>query len=213
MSQQGLFISFEGGEGSGKTTQINKLAETLTNAGHKVITTREPGGVPEAEKIRELLVQRDGGDWTVEAEMLLFCAARVMHLEKLIKPALAEGKIVITDRFSDSTLAYQGYGHRADMAKLTMLDEQFVGALKPNLTFILDIEAKEGLSRATQRMNEDDTTEDRFENLDIEFHQRLRKGFLTIAEQEPDRCHVINATDSVDEIASKIAAIANGALN
>ncbi len=209
---QGLFISFEGGEGSGKTTQINRLAETLTAQGHKIITTREPGGVPEAEKIRNLLVQRDGGNWTADAEMLLFCAARVMHLEKLIKPALAEGKIVITDRFSDSTMAYQCYGHGADKDKLQMLDEQFIGGAKPDLTFILDIPATVGLSRATGRMIEDDTTEDRFEKLDIAFHERLRQGFLEIAKQEPERCHVIDATKSVDEIASKIADIAAGAL-
>ncbi len=209
---QGLFISFEGGEGSGKTTQINRLAETLTAQGHKIITTREPGGVPEAEKIRNLLVQRNGGNWTADAEMLLFCAARVMHLEKLIKPALAEGKIVITDRFSDSTMAYQCYGHGADKDKLQMLDKQFIGGAKPDLTFILDIPAAVGLSRATGRMIKDDTTEDRFENLDIAFHERLRQGFLEIAKQEPERCHVIDATKSVDEIASKIADIAAGAL-
>ena len=202
--QSGYFITFEGGEGSGKTTQIQRLADTLKAQGRDVILTREPGGVPEAESIRNLIVQRDGGNWSREAEILLFAAARVMHVQNLIQPALNAGKIVISDRFSDSTLAYQGYGHGADHELIMQLDQDFLGGIRPDLTFILDLPATQGLARAGRRLHAQDSTEDRFEQLDISFHERLRQGFLAIAAQEAQRCCVIDALKTVDEIASEI---------
>jgi len=193
---KGLFISLEGGEGSGKTTQINRLAESLTNEGYKVITTREPGGTPEGESIRHLLVQRDGGNWNAMAEILLLFAARVMHVEKIIKPAIATGKIIICDRFTDSTFAYQGYGRGFDIDLIKDIQKSTIGDLTPDITLILDIDAKQGLERSTKRLSGIggfEQTEDRFERLDIDFHERLRQGFLDIAKAEPGRCHVVDA--------------------
>lgn len=204
----GLFITFEGGEGAGKTTQINRLAQSLTEQGHKVITTREPGGTPEAEKIRDLLVQRDGGQWSPISEALLLFAARSLHIERVIKPALDEGKIVICDRFTDSTRAYQGYGHELDLKVIEDLVQTVLGGLEPNLTFILDIEPESGLSRSERRLASEaldiKQREDRFENLEIEFHEKLRQGFLEIAKNNPDRCKVLDATQSIDDISQEI---------
>ena len=150
-----MFITFEGGEGSGKTTQIQLLKEFFESKGRDVITTREPGGTVEAEKIRELLVQRDGGDWTPTAEALLFFTARHMHVETKIKPALDAGKIVICDRFTDSTIAYQGYGHQFDLDILNNIKQVSIGDFQPDKTFILDIDVREGLTRAGKRMEGD----------------------------------------------------------
>lgn len=204
----GLFISFEGGEGSGKTTQINKLAEALTEAGHKVVTTREPGGTPEGDKIRDLIVQRDGGQWSPMAETLLLFAARAMHVQKTILPALEDGKIVITDRFTDSTTSYQGHGHGLAIDKIEDIAKLSIDGLKPDVTLILDIEAKAGLERSQRRLASEqlgvNQTEDRFERLDISFHEKLRQGFLTIAKDDPKRCHIIDATQDIEEMAQKI---------
>ncbi len=204
----GLFITFEGGEGSGKTTQINRLAQTLTAAGHKVITTREPGGTPEAEKIREFIVQREGGDWSSMAECLLLFAARVMHVDKIIRPALEEGKIVISDRFTDSTRAYQGYGRGFDLAKMEELNDMVLGGFGPDLTFILDVEPKMGLSRSERRLAAEildaAQTEDKFERMDTSFHEKIRQGFLDIAANEPERCRALDATQSIDDLAEAI---------
>ncbi len=205
---RGFFITFEGGEGSGKTTQINRLSKSLTDLGHKVITSREPGGTPEAEKIRDLIVQKQGGNWTPVSETLLLYAARVMHVEKVIRPALENGKIVICDRFADSTLAYQGYGHGADLHMIEQLNLLTLGHIKPNLTFILDIDPEIGLTRAGRRMASEDLKlqqrEDKFENLDMAFHQRLREGFLDIAEREDKRCVLIDADRPLPVLADEI---------
>jgi dTMP kinase len=197
-----MFITFEGGEGSGKTTQIQLLKNALEAKGHDVITTREPGGTVEAEKIRELLVQRDGGDWTPTAEAMLFFTARHMHVETKIKPALAAGKFVICDRFTDSTIAYQGYGHGFDLDTLNAIKNVSIGDMEPDKTFILDIDVTQGLTRAGKRMEGDDdgSTEDRFERMKIDFHENLRQGYLTIAKQNPNRCHVVDATQSIDDV-------------
>ena len=205
---KGLFISFEGGEGSGKTTQINRLAEKLTARKYNVITTREPGGTPEAEKIRDLLVQRTGGDWNPMAECLLLYAARAMHIEQVIWPALEKGKIVITDRFFDSTFAYQGYGREFPLEYIKQLNDLVIGGFKPDVTFILDLSPDKGLARSTRRLAAENMqlrqTEDRFENIDVDFHERLRQGFLEIAQKEPSRCQIIDAAQDVDAIAAKI---------
>lgn len=207
----GLFISFEGGEGSGKTTQINKLSQMLTDNGHKVITTREPGGTPEGDKVRDLIVQRDGGDWNPMAETLLLFAARTMHVEKIIGPALDEGKIIITDRYTDSTVAYQGYGHGLALDKIEDINKLVLGGLKPDLTFILDIDPKAGLERSERRLASEtlgvNQTEDKFERMDFSFHEKLRQGFLTIAKNEPERCHVIDATQSMEDMTADIARV------
>jgi len=209
--RNGLFITFEGGEGSGKTTQINRLTQTLAEDGHKVVTTREPGGTPEGEKVRDLLVQREGGNWTPMAETLLLFAARIMHVEKVIKPALADGKIVISDRFTDSTLAYQGYGHDHDLNVIENVRALSLGDFGPDLTIILDIDPEEGLQRSDRRLAAEQfqvkQREDRYEQLDIEFHERLRRGFLEIAGKEPERCHVIPALQDLDAVSAQIADI------
>lgn len=195
-----MFITFEGGEGAGKTTQIALLKEYFGRLGKPVVITREPGGTPEAEKIRDLLVQRDGGAWTPLAEAMLFFTARHMHIETKIKPALNRGDIVISDRFTDSTMAYQGYGHGFDMAVLERIKTLAIGDFIPDITFILDIPVAVGLSRAGKRMDGDGSTEDRFERIGTEFHERLRQGYLTIARNNPDRCSVIDALQPVEAI-------------
>ena len=206
--RQSLFITFEGGEGSGKTTQINHLSSFLSELGQKVITTREPGGTPEAEAIRDLIVQRGAGDWTPMAEVMLLNAARVMHVEKVIKPALDSDKIVISDRFLDSTVAYQGYGHQMDLSDIRAIQKLVLGDLMPDLTIILDIDPEEGLKRSDRRLAGEkfvlDQQEDRYENMELEFHKRLRTGFLEIAKAEPERCHVVDATQSVDDVTKQI---------
>lgn len=200
MSEHGLFITLEGGEGSGKSTQIKALAERLRADGHEVLVTREPGGTPEAEKIRVLLVNRDGGNWTPEAEVLLLFAARHMHVEYLIKPTLAAGKIVISDRFTDSTRAYQCYGHGVPLETVRKLEDLVLKGFRPDLTFILDVPAEEGLKRADKRLSRDRSSEDRFENIGVAFHERLRNGYLDIAKNDPVRCIVVDAAQEADRI-------------
>lgn len=209
--QRGFFITLEGGEGSGKTSQINQLAAHLTEQGHKVVTTREPGGTPEAENIRDLLVQRDGGDWSPMAEVLLIFAARIMHIQNVIQPALDDGKIVICDRFTDSTLAYQGYGHGLDIQKIKDVQTITIEDFAPDLTFILDIDINIGLERSKKRLAADkgyEQTEDRFERLDSAFHERLRQGFLDIAAQDTARCHVEDASQPIELVSEAIKRIA-----
>lgn len=200
----GTFITFEGGEGAGKTTQIRHLADKLCDVGYDVVTTREPGGVPEAEKIRDLLVQKDGGDWDPLSECMLFFTARRMHIETLIKPALKEGKVVISDRFTDSTIAYQGYGHGFDLALINETRRLAIGDFKPDITFLLDLPVEEGLARSKARLEEVQSGEDKFENLKLEFHQRLRDGFLSLAESEPERFSIIDATKDIETIQNNI---------
>lgn len=201
MTKGGVLITLEGGEGAGKSTQSRKLKEYLEAKGRVVLLTREPGGTPEAEKIRDLLVQRDGGNWTPLAECLLFFAARQMHVETLIKPALAEGKIVICDRFTDSTRAYQSYGHGFSLDTLEKLNDVALGGFSPDLTLILDLPVETGLQRSFAQKEKSagrEATEDRFEKLDRSFHEKLRQGFLDIAKNHPQRCRVIDATRSAD---------------
>ena len=202
-----MFITFEGGEGAGKTTQIALLQKYMEGRGRSVVTTREPGGTPEAEKIRDLIVQRDGGDWTPTAEALLFFTARHMHWHTKIKPALKDGKTVICDRFTDSTIAYQGYGHEFDLETLYKIKALAIGEVEPDMTIILDIPVKEGLARAGKRLTKDNSREDRFERIGTPFHERLRQGYLTIARQHPARCHVIDACQNVEDIHRQIVSV------
>ena len=199
----GLFITFEGGEGAGKSTQIQMLKSTLETMGKEVLLTREPGGSKGGELIRPLLVSGEA-DWDAVSETLLFSAARRDHLTHKIWPALKEGKIVLCDRFSDSTLAYQGYGrgNNLEIQKVvTDLYKIVAGDFEPDLTLILDIDPKIGLKRSCERTG---NTEKRFENMDFSFHENLRTGFLKIAQENPTRCHVIDANRSLDEIHQKI---------
>ena len=197
----GIFVTFEGGEGSGKSTQLKLLASALTAQGHRVVQTREPGGTPEAEALRTLLVGGDTGRWTAEAEALLNYAARDSHLQKIIRPALASGQTVLCDRFMDSTRAYQGYAGGCDMRMLDALETSIIGDTRPNLTLIFDLDPAEGLARAKNR---NDGSEDRYERKGIAFHQALRRGFLKIAKEDPARCRGIDATGSIDAVAARV---------
>lgn len=186
----GAFITFEGGEGSGKSTQLALLKTALERANIAHINTREPGGTPSAERIRALLVSGEADAWHPISETLLFYAARTEHVQRLIKPALAEGKLVVCDRFADSTRVYQGVGKQVDGAFIDELHRLSLGSFAPYLTFILDIEPAKGLARAKSRQD----TENRFEEMELSFHQRIREGFLAIAKAEPERCVVLDAT-------------------
>ncbi|MBL8895361.1 MAG: dTMP kinase [Rhizobiales bacterium] len=196
-----LFITFEGGEGAGKSTHCRLLAERLRARGRAVTLTREPGGSPAAEQVRGLLVSGATNRWSPEAEALLNYAARDSHLRETIRPALARGEIVICDRFIDSTRAYQGYAGGCDMGLIDMLERQIVGAERPQLTLVFDLDVAQGLERAGGRGT---PGEDRFERKGLAFHQRLRDGFLAIANAEPERCRVINASGPVEGTANAV---------
>ena len=192
------FITFEGGEGGGKSTQLRSLAEALRAAGETVVTTREPGGAPGAEEIRRLLVEGEPGRWPAEAEALLHFAARAEHLDRVIRPALDQGQWVLSDRFADSTLAYQGYGQGLDLPWLWTLRARIVGATEPGLTLLLDLPVETGLGRAREQQ--------RYERMGTAFHKRLRDGFLAIAQEEPERCAVIDATRSIEAVTADVHA-------
>ena len=202
-----MFITFEGGEGSGKSTQIKLLKERFESLGKLVIATREPGGTPDGEAVRALLVTGEAGRWSAEAETLLNYAARDNHLNKIIRPALVDGKIVLSDRFMDSTRAYQGYAGACTFHLIDELERSIVGTTRPDITFIFDIDPMVGLERATEQGK---GKEDRYERMGLGFHQRLRDGFLEIAKQNPDRCRVINAADSIENVAEAIWKHVNG---
>lgn len=199
---QGRLITFEGGEGAGKTTQIKLLADSLRQAGHDVMTTREPGGAPGAEEIRQLLLTGAPERWDAESEALLMVAARRSHLVGTIWPALAAGRLVLCDRFVDSTEAYQGSGRGVPVERLRELHRLIAADFQPALTLILDLPVKEGLARALAR----DGNETRFERMPLDFHERLRQGFLAIASREPARCVVIDATPEMATVQAAIRA-------
>lgn len=199
----GRLITFEGGEGCGKSTQIKRLAAALELRGEHFLVTREPGGSPGAEDIRRLLVEGEPGRWDAITEALLVFAARRDHVERVIRPALAAGQWVLCDRFYDSTTAYQGAGHRVAASTLEELRRIALGNLKPDLTLLLDLDIDTGLGRARGRGGK----ETRFERFDRDFHQRVRDGFLSIARAEPDRVRLINAADTQDAVAAAILAL------
>ena len=199
----GRFITLEGGEGAGKSTQIARLQARLEARGRKVLPTREPGGSPGAEMIRKLLVEGPVERWDGVTEALLLFAARRDHLRSTVWPALEQGMWVISDRFADSTTAYQGYGHGMDRAMLERLYDLTVGQFRPDLTLILDLPVDTGLARAAARRG----AEMRFESLGRDFHQRVRSGFLEIAKRDPDRCAVVDASGTVDEVAASISRV------
>ncbi len=196
------FITFEGGEGSGKTTQIARLARALKQAKHSVTVTREPGGTVGAEQIRDLLLQGQAHRWDRNTETLLFYAARLDHVNKVIKPALQKDHVVLCDRFADSTRVYQGYAAGEGFDAVDALHRLTLGDFKPNLTFVLDIDPATGLARAKSRKGR----ETRFEEMDLTFHQKVRQGFLEIARLEPKRCVVLDAAQTIASLHAQIIA-------
>jgi dTMP kinase len=198
----GKFITLEGGEGAGKSTQVVRLVAMLERAGIAALATREPGGSPGAEAIRTLLLEGESERWDATSETLLFFAARRDHIARTIRPTLEAGRWVVCDRFTDSTIAYQGYGRGLPLNELAALRRFGLGDFRPDLTLILDLPVAEGLARAASRPG----SADRFERLDHSFHQRLRDGFLAIAEAEPGRCVVIDASGDVEAVHRSIIA-------
>ncbi len=198
--QRGRFISLEGGEGAGKSTQARRLTERLGADGREVVLTREPGGSPGAEAIRALLVEGAPERWSAVSETLLMYAARRDHIERVIAPAIARGAWVISDRFFDSTRAYQGAGGGAAAALIEALEREVAGAVTPDLTLILDMPVEAGLARAAGRAG----GEGRFEAKGQAFHERLRAAFLDIARREPERCAVLSAEGDLDAVAARI---------
>jgi len=199
---RGRFISFEGGEGAGKSTQVRRLAERLRARGGEVVTTREPGGSPGAEAIRALLVDGPVERWSPISETLLMYAARRDHIERVIAPALARGAWVVCDRFFDSTRAYQGAAGGAPAGLLRALEADVVDGFVPDLTLILDLPVDVGLGRAAGRGQ----GEGRFETKGAAFHERLRAAFVQLAADEPERCRLVDANADMDAVAERIAA-------
>ena len=199
---KGRFITFEGGEGTGKSTQVKLLASYLSQSGADVVQTREPGGSPSAEEIRALLVTGAADRWSPLAETLLFYAARVEHWRQIIEPSIARGAHVLCDRFADSTIAYQAYAGGLDRHMVEKLHRLVMTGVEPDLTIVLDLPVDEGLNRAASRRD----SETRFERKGREFHERLRQGFLDIAHRFPNRCFVIDASQSIERIHSAVLA-------
>jgi len=196
---RGRFITLEGGEGAGKSTQLKRLAERLRGLGLEVVATREPGGSPGAEAIRALVLNGAADRWSPVTETLLMYAARRDHIERVIQPALERGAWVVCDRFADSTRAYQGAGGGTDPALIAALEAQVLGETRPDLTLIFDIPPEVGLERAQARGGEM-----RFESKGLAFHQRLRDGFLAIARAEPERCILIDAAGAMDVVETAV---------
>jgi len=202
-----LFITFEGIEGSGKTTQIRLLAERLSGAGRSVVATREPGGCPIADAIRQILLHPGNNALVPRAELLLYAAARAQHVDEIIQPALREGKIVLCDRFTDATTAYQGYGRSLDLEMIDRLNRLATDGLFPDLTILLDMSAEEGLRRAKRRNVEQDLgDEDRFEQESLSFHRRVRQGYLALASREK-HFQRVNAEGTTTEVSARISAV------
>ncbi|RKQ63381.1 dTMP kinase [Thermovibrio guaymasensis] len=193
-----MFITFEGIEGCGKTTQAKLLYQWLIDRGKETILTREPGGTPSAEELREFILREREENFPPFSELCLYIAARGFHVENLIRPALKEGSFVICDRFSDSTLAYQGFGRGIDVDLIEKMNREATGGLKPNLTFLIDLPVEVAFERLKGKKK------DRLEMESLEFHRKVREGFLKIAEKENDRVVVIDGRKSVDEIFNKV---------
>ena len=204
-----LFITFEGGDGSGKSTQVNLLKDYLDNLNFETIKTREPGGTPSAEILRDLLTTGEVEKWTPMSEALLMWASRYEHLIQVIEPALNSGKNVICDRFYDSTYAYQGVAHNLGIDKMEKLKKIIIGDIEPDVTFVLDIDPKVGLKRSLDRSNQ----ENRFESYNIDFHNKIRSAFLEIAKKNKNRCVVIDASLNEQKINNLIITIIDNLIN
>lgn len=207
MRKRGRFITLEGGEGAGKSTQARLLVETLRGRGLDVVQTREPGGSQGAEDIRALLVTGEPGRWDPMTEALLHYAARRDHVRRVIAPALKAGRWVVCDRFADSTMAYQGYGHQMGRESIRRLDSLVLNRFRPDLTLILDLPVADGLARAGRRQGIEGGEEDRYERMEDGFHERMRAGFLNIAEREPARCALVAADASPEGVHEAIMAV------
>lgn len=205
---RGRFITFEGGEGAGKSTQVQRLAARLKGAGREVVTTREPGGSPGAESIRDIVLRGDADRWSPVTETLLMYAARRDHIERVIRPALERGGWVVCDRFADSTRAYQGAAGGVDMGLISALEIYVLEAVRPDLTLVFDVPAEVGLERAHARAG----AEMRFESKGMAFHERLRESFRAIAEAEPDRCAIIDAAKPIEAVEKAVWAAVSGRL-
>ena len=194
--KKGLFITFEGADGCGKTTQLDLISKYLTDKGYDVLITREPGARGLGENIREILLNYDG-DVSDRCEQFLFLADRAQHVDIIIKPALNKGQIVLCDRHTDSTLAYQGYGRGLDINQLKQLNSIATGGLVPDLTFVFDIDTETSMKRVGK-------DKDRMENAGVEFHKKVRNGYLELAKNEPDRIKVLDATQTIEEIHNQV---------
>jgi dTMP kinase len=199
--KKGLFITFEGVEGSGKSTQIELLKEFLSDKGYDVVATREPGGTRIGDKIRKILLNPDFQEMDCRAEALLYAASRAQHVAEIIAEAVEGGKIVISDRYTDSSLAYQSFGRGLEQKRLEVINEWATGGLEPDLTILLDIPADKGLRRTSRSLA------DRIEQENLEFHDRVSKGFLRVAKKFPRRIRVVNASRDVEEIHQEVVKI------
>lgn len=210
----GFFITLEGIDGCGKTTQAKLLVEYLRGRGYDVVHTREPGGTAIGRKIRSILLDPESKGMTAAAELLLYSADRAQHLSEIVEPALKAGKVVICDRFTDATVAYQGFARGLDMQEIETLNGVATRGCRPDATLLLDLPVQTALSRAKGRNHADNAGgEGRFEEESLAFHEKVRQGYLTIAGCEPDRVKVIRATGAVEEIQAAVRAAADGALN
>ncbi len=196
---QGLFITFEGPDGCGKTTQMNLLAQYFEKKGKKVVLTREPGGKGLGEKVREILLNYDG-EVSDRCESFLFLADRAQNIDIIVKPAVKQGEIVLCDRHIDSTVAYQGYGRGLDINEINILNNLATGGKKPDLTLVFDVDVETSMKRVGKE-------KDRMESAGIDFHNRVRNGYLELAKQEPTRIKVLDATKTIEEIHEKVVEI------
>lgn len=201
MRKKGLFITFEGADGCGKTTQLNLLSEYLKEKGHEVVTTREPGAGEVGKKIRDIVLHYDG-EVSPTCEAFLYLADRAQNTDTIIAPAINRGKIVLCDRHTDSSVAFQGYGRGLDIERIKMFNKVATSGLVPDLTFVFDVDVETAMSRVGKKW-------DRIEAEGIEFHEKVRQGFLEIAKAEPDRVKVINASDSIENIFVQVKNIVN----
>ena len=201
-----MFITFEGIEGSGKTTQIKHVADFLRKKGHDCVLTREPGGTPIGEKIRAILLDPASKGMSPLTELLLYTADRVQHTKELLRPSLAAGRTVLCDRYFDATLVYQGYARGLDIELIEQLHKLLLAGLRPDITFLLDLPPETGLSRAWAQINNGNRTgrESRFEKETLSFHEKVRSGYLTIARKEPERFRIIDASRDVDDVQQEI---------
>jgi dTMP kinase len=206
---KGRFLTFEGIEGSGKSTQIVLLANHLKMIGMQVVLTREPGGTPIGDQVRRILLNPEHTEIDPKAELLLYAAGRAQHLHEVILPALSRGAVVLCDRFSDATLAYQGYGRGLDIEMIRALDLMVTSPeARPSLTILFDIDAASGIARAHRRnANEGLEAEARFENEELVFHERVRQGYLALSRQEPDRIRIVDASLSQEEVHASVRTI------
>ncbi len=203
MAGRGLFITFEGTDGTGKTTQIQRLSVDLRQANYDVCLTREPGGTPVSEQIRDMLLNPDHSEMAATTEVLLYAASRAQHVSEVIKPALKAGKIVISSRFADATVVYQGYGRGLDLERIHHLNRIATDGVTPDVTFVLDLPVEIGL----QRVQKSRGGLDRLEREKIEFHRRLREGYQLLAKQEPQRLKLIDAQVNPEQVYAQIQAV------